>query len=71
MAIGKTVTAIGITVLASVIFILLSAVYFMLAVWIVKMGSGWAGYPDVSGEMVTITAGILTAASLIGSAIRR
>ena len=67
----RALTAIGMTVLASAIFILLGIIYFMLTIWIIKIGAGWAGYPDVSGEMVVLTAGIVTAASLIGSAIQR
>ena len=50
---------------------LLGIVYFMITVFIVKFGAGWAGYPDVTGEMVTLTAGIMTAASLLGSAIQK
>ena len=67
----RTIAAIGVTVLASAVLILLGVLYFMLAIWIIKIGAGWAGYPDVSGEMVVLTAGLVTAASLIGSAIQR
>ena len=67
----KTLTAIGITAIASLLLIMLGILYFMLGVWIIKIGAGWAGYPDVSGEMVVLTAGIITAASLIGSAIQK
>lgn len=67
----RTVAAIGVTALASVVLILLGVLYFMLAIWIIKIGATWAGYPDVGGEMVVLTAGLVTAASLIGSAIQR
>lgn len=67
----RILTAIGVTAIASLLLILLGILYFMLSVWIIKIGAGWAGYPDVSGEMVVLTAGIITAASLVGSAIQR
>lgn len=59
------------TLLSSVILIVIGVLYFMVVVWIISVGSSWAGYPDVEGSTVVLTAGIITAASMIGSAMQK
>ncbi len=60
-----------VTLLASVLLILIGIVYFMATVWIIKVGAGWAGYRALDGAVVVSTAGLITAASMIGSAIQK
>ena len=67
----NSLTGLGLTLVSSVLLILLGVVYFMLTVWIVKMGSSWAGYKAVEGSTVVLTAGIVTAAALIGSSLQK
>lgn len=71
MAIVKWVANLLTTVAASVILILLGIVYFMITVWMIKIGASWAGFPGLSGDWVVLTAGIVTAAAIIGSAIQK
>ncbi len=56
---------------AALVFLLLSALYYMVTVWVIKTGAAWAGYGTLEGSMVVLTAGIVTAASMIASAMRR
>lgn len=63
--------AIGITVLSAVIFILMSVIVFFLNVWIIKVGAGFAGYDNLDGNWVVLSAGLLSAASILSAAIRR
>ena len=58
-------------VLSSVLLIIVGVLYFMLTVWIIKMGAAWAGYQTVEGSTVVLTAGIVTAAAMVGSALQR
>ncbi|MCK9292547.1 MAG: hypothetical protein WCY27_02380 [archaeon] len=58
-------------ILGSLILILLGIVYFTLSIWAIKISANWAGYGIVDASTVVLTAGIITAASLIGGAIRR
>ncbi len=44
--------------------------YFMATVWIIKVGASWAGYKALDGAVIVSTAGLITAASMIGSAIQ-
>ena len=67
----KTLTGLGLTIVSSAILILLGIVYFMLTIWIIKVGAFWAGYDAVEGSTVVLTAGIVTAAAMIGSALQR
>jgi hypothetical protein len=60
-----------VTVLAAATFLVLSTLYYMITIWVIKTGAGWAGYGDLEGSMVVLTAGIVTAASMIGSALKR
>ena len=71
MSLIKGLANLSLTIVASLVLILLGAIYFMLTVWIIKLGAGWAGFGDVEGNWVVLTAGIITAASIIGSAIQR
>ncbi|MBN1386234.1 hypothetical protein JW968_04665 [Candidatus Woesearchaeota archaeon] len=71
MSFVDTMKGIGVTLLASVFMILLGIVYFMLTVWMVKIGARWAGLGNVAGNTVVMTAGIVTAAAIVGSALRR
>ncbi|MFH1642253.1 MAG: hypothetical protein ABIC04_05105 [Nanoarchaeota archaeon] len=61
----------AVTVVASLVLIFLGIIYFMLTIWIIKMGAAWAGYQAIDGSMVVLTAGIVTAAAMIGSAIQQ
>ena len=71
---NKLVGSIGFLVgviLTSLLLIVLGIVYFAFSIWIIKVGANWAGYPDINGGYVILTAGIITAAILIGSSIRK
>ena len=63
--------AFGFTVFSAAIFILMSIIFFFINLWIIKVAAGFAGYTDLSGDWVIFTAGILTAASTISSAIKK
>ena len=71
MGFGKALGGFGIVIAASFMFVILSIIYYMLTIWIIKMGATWAGYGDVAGTTVVLTAGIVTAATIIGSALKR
>lgn len=58
-------------ILGSLILILLGIVYFAISIWAIKISANWAGYSVVDASTVVLTAGIITAASLLGGAIRR
>jgi hypothetical protein len=60
-----------VTIVASAVLILLGIVYFMITVWIIKIGGSWAGLQSVSGNTIVLTAGIVTAAAIVGSAIQQ
>ena len=63
--------ALSLTIATSVILILLGMVYFMLTTWMIKVGASWAGFSNVEGNMVVLTAGIVTAAAMIGSSLQK
>ena len=63
--------ALLVTVIASVLLILLSVAYFMITVFVIKWGAALGGYSDIAGNTVVLTAGIITAAALVGSAIQQ
>lgn len=63
--------AFGFTILSAAMFIVMSIIFFFINVWIIKIGAGFAGYSNLSGDWVVFTAGILSAASTIASALRR
>lgn len=70
----KAIAGIGslfLTIITSVILILMGIVYFMLTMWMIKVGAAWAGFSSISGDMVVLTAGIVAAAAMIGSAIKK
>lgn len=71
MNVIKGIGNLGLTIVASIVLILLGIVYFMITIWMIKMGASWAGYTNVEGNMVVLTAGIVTAAAMIGSAIQQ
>ncbi len=70
MALVKKLGNLGLTLLASALLILLGIVYFMITVWVIKIGAGWAG-AVAEGSTIVLTAGIVTAAAMIGSAIQQ
>lgn len=65
------IMALGFTMLSALIFILMGIVFYFVNVWIIKVGAGFAGFKTLDGNWVVLTAGFLTAASIIASAIRR
>lgn len=71
MGIFKGMQALLLTLMASVLLIVLGIIYFMITIFIIKISAQWAGYGTVAGTTVVLTAGIVTAAAMIGSAIQR
>ncbi|MBU1974794.1 MAG: hypothetical protein KKG59_00145 [Nanoarchaeota archaeon] len=71
MSVLKGISNLFLTIVASVMLILLGIIYFMLSMWMIKIGASWAGLGNVSGNHVILTAGIVTAAAIIGSAIQK
>ncbi len=65
----KRLAGLGLTLVASALLILLGVIYFMITVWIVKLGASWAQVA-VEGSTIVLTAGIVTAAAMIGSALQ-
>ncbi len=66
----QTIAALLLTIASSIILIILSIFYFMLTIWVIRIGSEWAG-ASAEGNIIVMTAGIVTAAILIGSALQR
>jgi hypothetical protein len=71
MGIIKGTSNLILTVVASIMFVLMGIVYFMISIWIIKIGAQWAGFSDIAGNTVVLTSGIITAATVIGSAIQK
>lgn len=67
----KGLSNLVLTIIASFVLIFLGIIYFMLTIWVIKVGASWAGYKTIEGSTVVITAGIVTAAAIIGSAIQQ
>ena len=65
------IAALGFTVLSALVFIVMGIVFFFVNVWIIKVATGIAGFSSLDGNWVVMTAGILTAASIIAASIRR
>ena len=63
--------AFGFTILSAAMFIVMSIIFFFVNVWIIKVGAGFAGYTNLSGDWVVFTAGLLSAASTLSAALRR
>ncbi len=71
MGIGKGLANLTLTMVASLILIFLGIVYFMITIWTIKIGASWAGFKAIDGNWVVLTAGIISAATLIGSALQK
>lgn len=65
------VATLGFTLISAAVFILMSIVFFFLNVWIIKVGAGFAGYPNLTGDWVVLSAALLSAATVISSALRK
>ncbi|MFT4311094.1 MAG: hypothetical protein ACMXX7_00545 [Candidatus Woesearchaeota archaeon] len=65
------IATLGFTLVSAIIFILISIIFFFLNVWIIKVAAGFAGYPNLDGNWVVFTAGIMSGASIISAALRR
>lgn len=63
--------AFGFTILSATIFIVMSIIFFFINVWIIKVGAGFAGYRDLSGDWVILSAGLLSATSTLAAALKR
>ncbi|MCC7574553.1 hypothetical protein KO361_03090 [Candidatus Woesearchaeota archaeon] len=61
----------GFTIISATMFIVMSILFFFINVWIIKVGAGFAGYSNLSGDWVVMSAGILSAASTLAAALRR
>lgn len=54
------------TVITFAVLILLGIVAFYITVFVVSTGAGLAGYEDVSGDFVVLSASLLVVAALLG-----
>lgn len=70
-AAGVGIFALGFTVLSALLFIVMGILFFFVNVWIIKVGAGFAGFKTLTGDWVVLTAGLLSAASIIAAAIKR
>jgi hypothetical protein len=66
----QNLKGLSLMMVASFILILLGIVYFMITILTIKIGAGLAGFKTISGNWVVLTAGIITAAAIVGSAIQ-
>lgn len=71
MTFSKTIVTLGATALASLLLILLGIAYYMITIFIIKTGASWAGYTNLDAGTAVLTAGIVTAAAIVGSAIQQ
>jgi hypothetical protein len=62
---------IGFTVFSAIIFIVMSILFFFINVWVIKFGAGLAGFKDLNGNWVVLAAGLMSAASIIASAMKK
>ncbi len=67
----KNLTNMTLTVVASIVLIFLGMVYFIITLWMIKLGAIWAGFTDLDGNMIILTAGIVTAAAMVGSSFKK
>lgn len=67
----KFLTSLPFMIIGSALLILLGIIYFTITVWIIKIAAGWAGLEDIASNTIVLTAGIVTAASMLGSALKR
>lgn len=65
------ISGVVLTLVMSVMFIVLSILYFFISLFIIKVAANWAGYAATDGSTIVLTAGIIAAASIIGSAMKR
>ena len=63
--------AIGFTIISALIFIVMGILFFFINVWIIKVGAGFAGFRALDGNWVVLSAGILSAASILAAAIKK
>ncbi|MFT4250271.1 MAG: hypothetical protein ACMXYD_02840 [Candidatus Woesearchaeota archaeon] len=70
MAFSKKLANLGVTVVASILLILLGIIYFMITIFVIKVGATWAGVAAADPSTIVLTAGIVTAAAMIGSALQ-
>lgn len=66
----STLTALGLTLVSALVFILISVLFFVFNVWIVDVSATLVGLEDLSADWTVLTAGILSAASILSAAIR-
>ncbi len=64
-------TSLLLTLVSSILLILVGIIYFMVTVFIVKVGANWAGFTILDSSTVILTAGIISAAAMIGSALQK
>jgi hypothetical protein len=67
----QNLKGLSLMIVASAILLLLGVLYFMITIWTIKIGANLAGFRAVSGDWIILTAGIITAAAILGSAIQR
>jgi hypothetical protein len=76
MAIGFGIKAMFVTVIASFFLIIMGLLYFMFTLWIVKVGASFI-LPDmwksgsINGGYVILAAALMSAGSMIASALQR
>jgi hypothetical protein len=71
MIFARAMLGLGLKLLSSLVLIAVGIIYFMVTIWMVKVGASWAGYNALEGSWVVLTAGIVTGAVIIGSAIKK
>jgi hypothetical protein len=65
------VMGIGFTIFSAGLFILMSILFFFINVWVIKFGAGLAGFKTLDGNWVILSAGIMAAASILASAMKK
>jgi hypothetical protein len=66
----STMAALGLTLISALVFILISVLFFVFNVWIVDVSATLVGFDDLSADWAVLTAGILSAASILSAALR-
>lgn len=61
----------GFTVFSAILFIVMSILFFFINVWVIKFGAGLAGFKNLDGNWVILSAGIMAAASILASSFRK
>lgn len=66
----STLQTLTVTLISALLFIVISLLFFVFNLWVVNVSASLVGVGDLSANWAVLTAGILSAASIISAAMR-